>query len=154
MKSAWSISRTRCGSINEQGDLGIRIFSGLECDILKDGAMDIAWDALAELDLVIGSVHSHMNLEPAAMTDRLLRALECPHLTALGHPTGRLLLHRDPFPFDFDRDGRRGREARRLARSELQSGAAGSERESHPRREGQRREVHRLHRRAPSETSG
>jgi histidinol phosphatase-like PHP family hydrolase len=46
---------------------------------MKDGAMDIEWDALAELDIVIGSVHSHMNLEPEAMTDRLLRALECPH---------------------------------------------------------------------------
>ena len=89
--------------INESGDLGIRILSGLECDIMKDGDMDIAWDALAELDIVIGSVHSHMGLEPDAMTDRLLRALECPHLTAMGHPTGRLLLHRDPFTFDFDR---------------------------------------------------
>ena len=89
--------------INESGDLGIRILSGLECDIMKEGEMDIAWDALAELDIVIGSVHSHMGLEPAAMTDRLLRALECPHLKALGHPTGRLLLHRDPFTFDFDR---------------------------------------------------
>ena len=88
--------------INESGDLGIRIFSGLECDILKDGAMDIDNDALAELDIVIGSVHSHMGLEPAAMTDRLLAALECPHLTAIGHPTGRLLLHREPFAFDFD----------------------------------------------------
>ena len=55
------------------------------------------------VDLVIGSVHSHMNLEAAEMTDRLLRAIECPHLRILGHPTGRLLLHRDPFPFDFDR---------------------------------------------------
>jgi DNA polymerase (family 10) len=89
--------------INESGDLGIRIFSGLECDIMKDGAMDIEWDALAELDIVIGSVHNNMNLEPDAMTDRLLRALECPHLKALGHPTGRLLLHREPFSFDFDR---------------------------------------------------
>jgi len=90
--------------INRNGNgLGIRIFSGLECDILKDGAMDVADDALAELDLVIGSVHSHMNMESAEMTDRLLRALECPHLRVIGHPTGRLLLHRDPFPFDFDR---------------------------------------------------
>ncbi len=88
--------------INESGDLGIRIFAGLECDIMKDGSMDIAWDALAELDVVIGSVHSHMSLEPEAMTERMLRALECPHLTAIGHPTGRLLLHRDPFTFDFD----------------------------------------------------
>ena len=89
--------------INEKGELGIRILAGLECDIMREGDMDIEWDALAELELVIGSVHSHMNLEPAEMTDRLLRALECPHLTALGHPTGRLLLHRDPFGFDFDR---------------------------------------------------
>jgi len=83
--------------------LPIRIFSGIECDILRDGSMDLADDALAELDLVIGSVHSHMNMEAAEMTARLLRALECPHLRILGHPTGRILLHREPFPFDFDR---------------------------------------------------
>jgi DNA polymerase (family X) len=86
-----------------QGGAPVRIFSGIECDILKDGAMDLADDALAELDLVIGSVHSHMNMESAPMTDRLLRALSCPHLRVLGHPTGRLLLQREPFPFDFDR---------------------------------------------------
>src|SRR6202051_2696748 len=89
--------------INESGNLGIKILSGLECDIMKEGEMDITWDALAELDIVIGSVHTHMGLDPEAMTDRLLRALECPQLKALGHPTGRLLLHRDPFSFDFDR---------------------------------------------------
>jgi DNA polymerase (family 10) len=88
--------------VNRNG-LGLRIFSGIECDILKDGALDLADDALAELDLVIASVHSHMNMVSAEMTDRLLRALECPHVRILGHPTGRLLLHRDPFPFDFER---------------------------------------------------
>ena len=88
--------------LNRNG-LGIRIFSGLECDIRRDGAMDLAEDALAELDIVIGSVHSHMNLEAAEMTDRLLRALESPNLRILGHPTGRILLHRDPYPFDFER---------------------------------------------------
>jgi DNA polymerase (family 10) len=88
--------------INRHG-LGIHVFSGIECDILKDGEMDLANDALAELDLVIGSVHSHMNQEPAEMTDRLLRALECPSLRVLGHPTGRLLLQRDPYQFDFER---------------------------------------------------
>jgi DNA polymerase (family X) len=92
----------RVRQINRNG-LGIRVFSGIECDILKEGALDLADDALAELDLVIGSVHSHMNLEAAEMTDRLLRALECPHLRILGHPTGRLLLQRDAYPFDFDR---------------------------------------------------
>jgi DNA polymerase (family 10) len=92
----------RVREINHRG-LGIRIFSGIECDILKDGAMDLAHDALAELDIVIGSVHSHMNLEPAEMTDRLLRALECPSLRVMGHPTGRLLLQREGFQFDFER---------------------------------------------------
>jgi DNA polymerase (family 10) len=92
----------RVREINRDG-AGIRIFSGIECDILKNGAMDLADDALAELDLVIGSVHSHMNMESAEMTDRLLRALECPCLRILGHPTGRLLLQRDPFPFDFEK---------------------------------------------------
>jgi DNA polymerase (family 10) len=88
--------------INRSGS-GLRIFSGIECDILRDGALDLANDALAELDIVIASVHSHMNLESAEMTDRLLRALECPHVRVLGHLTGRLLLQREPYPFDFDR---------------------------------------------------
>jgi DNA polymerase (family 10) len=65
--------------------------------------MDIAEDALAELDLVIGSVHSYMNLEPPEMTERLLRALDSPSLKILGHLTGRILLHRDSYAFDFDR---------------------------------------------------
>ena len=89
--------------LNQSGALGIRVLAGLECDILKDGSMDLAWDALAALDVVIGSVHSHMNMESPEMTDRLLRALECPQLRVLGHPTGRLLLHRDAYPFDFER---------------------------------------------------
>jgi DNA polymerase (family 10) len=92
----------RVREINRNG-LGIRVFSGIECDILKDGALDLADSALAELDVVIGSIHSHMGLEAAEMTDRLLRALECPHIRILGHPTGRLLLQRDAYAFDFDR---------------------------------------------------
>ena len=86
----------------KDNQLGLRVFSGIECDIRRDGRMDLEDDALAELDWVIGSVHSYMNLEPAEMTDRLMRALECPYLRVLGHPTGRILLHRDPYPFDFD----------------------------------------------------
>jgi DNA polymerase (family 10) len=87
--------------LNRDG-LPLRVFSGLECDILRDGAMDLAEDALAELDLVIASVHSFMNLESGEMTDRLLRALESPSVRVMGHPTGRILLQRDPFPFDFE----------------------------------------------------
>jgi DNA polymerase (family 10) len=65
--------------------------------------MDLADDALAELDVVIGSVHSYMNLSYEEMTDRILRALECKYLRILGHLTGRILMHRDPCPFDFER---------------------------------------------------
>jgi DNA polymerase (family 10) len=83
--------------------LGIRVMSGIECDIRKDGSMDLADEALAALDVVVGSVHSYLNLETAAMTERLLRALECRYLRVLGHPTGRLLLQREAFPFDFER---------------------------------------------------
>jgi DNA polymerase (family 10) len=82
---------------------GIRLFSGLECDILRDGRMDLSEDALAELDYVIASVHSYMNLDSAEMTDRLLRVFESPSVKAFGHPTGRVLLHREAYPYDFDR---------------------------------------------------
>ncbi len=92
----------RVRELDREGSLGIRVFSGIECDIRRDGEMDLAGDALAELDFVIGSVHSYMNLEPAEMTARLMRALECPQLRALGHPTGRLLLVREAYGFDFD----------------------------------------------------
>lgn len=89
--------------LNARGELGIRILAGIECDIKRDGSMDLADEALAQLDLVIGSVHSYMNLDPAEMTERLLRALESPYLHVLGHPTGRLLLARDGFNYDFER---------------------------------------------------
>ena len=92
--------------LNRDG-LPLRVFSGLECDIMRDGSMDIAADALAELDLVIGSVHSYFNLEAAEMSDRLDRALESPSLRILGHGTGRMLLQRDSYPFDFDRIARK-----------------------------------------------
>jgi len=88
--------------LNREG-LPLHVFSGLECDILRDGAMDIAEDALAELDLVIGSVHSYFNLEFEEMTNRLWRALESPSLRIFGHGTGRLLLQRDGYPYDFER---------------------------------------------------
>lgn len=81
---------------------GIHVFPGLECDILRDGRLDLAEDALAELDFVVASVHSYMNLEPREMTDRLLRAMECRAVKALGHPTGRVLLHRDAYQYEFE----------------------------------------------------
>jgi DNA polymerase (family X) len=87
--------------LNRDG-LALRIFSGLECDILRDGSMDIAEDALAELDLVIGSIHSFFNLEAPEMTGRFLRALDSPSLKVVGHATGRRLLERESYPFDFE----------------------------------------------------
>ncbi len=84
-------------------EFGLRIFSGIECDVLKDGRMDLDNEALGALDFVIASVHSHMNLDEQAMTERLLAALENPHVKAVGHPTGRVLLHRDAYAYSFEK---------------------------------------------------
>ena len=81
----------------------LTILSGCEVDILRDGRMDIDDEVLAQLDVVIASVHSYMNMEAAEMTDRLLRMLENPYVNIMGHPTGRLLLRREPYPYDFER---------------------------------------------------
>ncbi|MFB3127233.1 MAG: DNA polymerase/3'-5' exonuclease PolX, partial [Candidatus Acidiferrales bacterium] len=80
-----------------------RILAGVEVDILKDGRLDLDDEVLAQLDVVVGSVHSYMNLEPAEMTERLLEAIENPHLKILGHPTGRLLLRREPYRYDLEK---------------------------------------------------
>jgi DNA polymerase (family 10) len=83
--------------------LGIRIFVGSEVDILKEGALDYSDDLLAQLDVVVCSVHSYMNLDSAAMTDRMLAAIENPYTQIIAHPTGRLLLRRDPFSYDMEK---------------------------------------------------
>jgi len=83
--------------------LGIRILAGIEVDILKDGRLDMDDEVLAELDVVVASVHSYMNLDRAAMTERLLAAIENPYTQIIAHPTGRLLLRRDPFEYDMER---------------------------------------------------
>ncbi len=80
-----------------------RILAGVEVDILKDGRLDLDDEVLAQLDVAVRSVHSYMNLEPAEMTERLLAAIENPHLKILGHPTGRLLLRREPYRYDLEK---------------------------------------------------
>ena len=90
-------------ALNRSGEAGIPILRGIEADILPDGAIDLPAEALASLDVVIGSVHSAMGQSEAVMTERLLRAIESPYLDVLGHPTGRLLLGREGFTFDRDR---------------------------------------------------
>jgi len=80
----------------------IRIFAGIEVDILADGELDLSGDVLDEMDLVIASVHSHFQQEPGQMTDRLLRAIHSGHISILGHPTGRILLRREGYEFDLE----------------------------------------------------
>jgi len=80
----------------------IRIFAGVEVDILADGTLDLSDSVLEQMDIVIASVHSHFNQSPAEMTDRLLKAVQNPNVSLLGHPTGRLLLRRDAYSFDID----------------------------------------------------
>src|SRR6267378_1416780 len=80
---------------------GFRIFAGIECDILRDGSLDLSDEVLSQLDYVIVSVHSVFNLNELAMTQRVIRAMENPLVTMLAHPTGRLLLKREPYQIDI-----------------------------------------------------
>ena len=82
---------------------GIRLLAGIEVDILKDGRLDLDDEVLAQLDVVVASVHSYMNLDRASMTERLLTAIENPYTQIIAHPTGRLLLRRDSFEFDMEK---------------------------------------------------
>ena len=83
-------------AINDRLD-GITLLAGIECDIRPDGQLDLAEDCLAELDIVIASVHSAFGQPEETMTARILRAMESPVVDAIGHPTGRLLLRREPY---------------------------------------------------------
>jgi DNA polymerase (family X) len=80
---------------------GITIFAGIEVDILADGELDLSDDVLAQMDLVIASVHSVFNQEPEKMTERLLKAIANPNTSIIGHPTGRIQLRRDSYHFDM-----------------------------------------------------
>lgn len=82
---------------------GIRLLAGIEVDIKKDGTLDLKDEVLAELDVVVASVHSYMNMERAEMTERMLAAIENPYTQIIAHPTGRLLLRREPFEYDMEK---------------------------------------------------
>jgi DNA polymerase (family X) len=79
----------------------IRVFTGIEVDILADGALDLDDEVLAQMEIVIASVHTRFEQSRAEMTARVLRAIENPYVRILGHPTGRLLLRREPFALDL-----------------------------------------------------
>lgn len=81
---------------------GFRVLKGVEADILQDGRIDYDERVLERLDFVIASVHSRFNMGEKEMTARMLTAMDNPYLTIIGHPTGRLLLSRDPYPIDLD----------------------------------------------------
>jgi DNA polymerase (family X) len=88
--------------LNDEYAGTFRILKGTECDILKDGALDYDERTLASFDFVVASIHSHFELPPAEQTKRLIRALENPYCSILGHPTGRILLERPGYAPDLE----------------------------------------------------
>jgi DNA polymerase (family 10) len=83
--------------------LGIRVLVGAEVDILKDGKLDYSDEILAQLQVVVCSIHSYFNLEREEMTERMLAAIENPYTQIIGHPTGRIILRRDELPYDMEK---------------------------------------------------
>jgi DNA polymerase (family 10) len=91
----------RIREVDKEMEGRIRVFAGIEVDILADGALDLADETLAEMEIVVASIHSRFNQSREEMTARILRAIENPYVRILGHPTGRLLLRREPFALDL-----------------------------------------------------
>ena len=91
----------RIREVNDELEGRIRVFPGIEVDILADGALDLDDEVLAQMDVVIASVHTNFNQSREEMTARVLRAVENPNARILGHPTGRLILRREPFEIDL-----------------------------------------------------
>ena len=91
----------RIREVDEQMEGRIRVFTGIEVDILADGALDLDDEVLAQMDVVIASVHSRFDQSREEMTARMLRAIENPCTRILGHPTGRLLLRREAYALDI-----------------------------------------------------
>ena len=91
----------RIREVDREMEGGIRVFAGIEVDILADGALDLEDETLAQMEIVVASVHTHFAQSREEMTARILRANENPYVRILGHPTGRLLLRREPFALDL-----------------------------------------------------
>jgi DNA polymerase (family X) len=89
--------------INKKKKLGIRVLASSEVDILKDGKLDYADEFLAQMEVVVCSVHSFFNLERATMTERMLAAIENPYTQIIAHPTGRMILRRDELDYDMEK---------------------------------------------------
>ena len=92
----------RIRALNEELGGKPTILRGIEADILADGSVDLGPEVLGELDWVVGSVHSAFRLSREEQTKRVVKALESGLIDVLGHPTGRLLTRRDPYPIDIE----------------------------------------------------
>jgi DNA polymerase (family 10) len=92
----------RIRAVDQEMEGKIRVFAGIEVDILSDGALDLSDEVLAQMDVTIASVHSLFNMPQEQMTERMLRAIENPYVKILGHPTGRLLLRREGYAVDVE----------------------------------------------------
>ena len=92
----------RIREVDKEMKGAIRVLAGIEVDILADGSLDLADATLAEIEVVVASVHSHFNQSSEEMTARVLRALENPHVRILGHPTGRKVLSREAYAIDIE----------------------------------------------------
>ena len=88
---------------NDRNNNELTIFSGVECDILKDGSLDYNESVLSQLDYCIASVHSSFSMTENEMTQRVIKAIESPHVTMIGHLTGRLLLLRKPYDINVSK---------------------------------------------------
>jgi DNA polymerase (family 10) len=99
----WDRLQKQWGEVNPLNEEmeGFHIFKGTESDILPDGSLDYDEAILRQFDFVIASVHSHFNMPSKEMTQRVIKALRNPYTTILGHPTGRLLLAREPYAIDM-----------------------------------------------------
>ena len=100
--AAIASQRDEINAVN-QSSSGFRVLQGVEADILADGTLDYGSDTLDRFDFVIGSIHSRFGMTESEMTRRVLSAMDDPHLTILGHPTGRLLLAREPYAIDLEK---------------------------------------------------
>jgi DNA polymerase (family X) len=100
----------RIREVDREMEGRIRVFTGIEVDILADGALDLADEVLAQMEIVIASVHTRFEQSREEMTARVIRAIENPYVRILGHPTGRLLLRREPFAIDIAAVLKRGAE--------------------------------------------
>jgi DNA polymerase (family 10) len=104
---AGGLSKDALGRQHEEIDTynraspGIRVLKGIEADILENGTLDYDGQFLDRFDFVIASIHTRFEMDEKAMTKRVLKAMDDPHMAVLGHPTGRLLLDRDPYPIDM-----------------------------------------------------